>query len=1206
MLRPIYLLLLALIYTSSYAQFADIRGNVVDPKLDYAMQGALVSLIKDGATIKSVISASEGAFQFNNLQAGNYSLTVEFNGYGTYSLNFNLRSDQSKFMRIEMSMTDNIIDAVDIRDKRELDVTGGGDIPFDGDKIKEGPYSNALGTVANDPTITKFGNGLRFSDARAEQTKVSENGIIGIGLVNPTSLGIGQVRAISKGVPVMYGDFTGGLIEITSKRFLDTLSRFTAQLTSSQLLEPYNRNALETLWYHSLMRRDSQAILGLSHSMYFSHNRDGNPVAIQNYRFTDASQQRIYEQPFGLSESGDPLSAYFFTNAEDFEEIKTRNNVSSLDFYNSFTLQYAPNHKVGFAVTPSLHYNKSHLYSFSNSLFNAEHNPLNTSTTFKVNAQMSHALKQPYNDTGKLLYDSLSSFSAINYLIIVDYQQFNSQTVDPIYKDNIFNYGYIGEFRTKGEALYQFIDEDKSVTDQHGNQLTIGGYNALVGYQDTALTFQTSSKSSRNTFTQYVFDQNAIRSYEEAQEYQALLNGQQANNIYSMWYAPGTVISNYNKSQNEKLSISGILNLAWHPTKDFMYKHDVQFGFMFEQSNRSYYSLNATALWNLMPQLLNRQYIKLDTDNPILSYDEKGVFLDTVNYNWIVDPNQQTQFDKNLRAIVDGSNGYTLQNAQFIDVNSVDPDKLSLDMFSANDLWNNGNSYVNYAGYDYLGNRTRGRSSINDFLNNPAERSISSFNPIYTAIWLQDKFVLDKINFRVGVRIERYDANQAVLKDKYSLYPVRTAAEISTINNESVVHPSTIGDDFKVYVDDAESPTQIVGYRNGSQWYDERGNEIVSAELIRSKSSKGVIQPYLVDPLNQKLSDASFKDYEPELVVLPRLSFSFPINSEALFFAYYDKFAQRPNFGQSFTPINHYYYIQNNANSILPNPDLKASKRTDYQIGFRQQIGRASLISLTAGYAEIFNDINLVNVDQAYPVSYITYDNIDFSTIKNFKTEFTTQMNQIYFRASYMLQFADGTGSNVNSAQALIAANQPNLRSLFPLAYDVRHKININMSLDLYEFGDIICSPLMKNTSLNIFFNTQSGSPYTAYLNAISEAQNLGNASRSQVKGNPFGSRLPWNTNLDLSFLKKFHYREQLFEFQFNVLNLFNNLNIFNVYSYSASATDDGYLSSPQGVQQIQNQVDATSFAYLYNLKQRNPNHFGQPRTMSITLRANF
>jgi len=289
----------------------------------------------------------------------------------------------------------------------------------------------------------------------------------------------------------------------------------------------------------------------------------------------------------------------------------------------------------------------------------------------------------------------------------------------------------------------------------------------------------------------------------------------------------------------------------------------------------------------------------------------------------------------------------------------------------------------------------------------------------------------------------------------------------------------------------------------------------------------------------------------------------------------------------------------------LPNPNLKASKRTDYQLGFKQLVGKRGKLNLRAGYAEVKGDINLISIDQAYPRSYITYSNLDFSTIKSFGGDYEIALPSMNIRANYLLQFADGTGSNANSAAALIQANQPNLRSLYPLEYDIRHKFNVSTSFVLDSMARSSKS-IFKNMRLNVFANMQSGTPYTALVTAIPEAQNLGTASRSQIKGNPFGSRMPWNSTLDLSISKLVFVGKSPMTLQLNARNLLNFSNVYNVYAYSNSASDDGYLASPQGQQQVRNELNAQSFVNYYNLKQNNPNNFGAPRMVSLSVRTSF
>ena len=172
------------------------------------------------------------------------------------------------------------------------------------------------------------------------------------------------------------------------------------------------------------------------------------------------------------------------------------------------------------------------------------------------------------------------------------------------------------------------------------------------------------------------------------------------------------------------------------------------------------------------------------------------------------------------------------------------------DRFSADELLNSGNNYVTYYGYDHKGDKISGRPSFDDFFNKKDEfgnytRPIGAFEPIYIAGYIMDKFAFDDLIFNVGVRVDRFDANQQVLKDDFSLYPTRTVGEVSDINGQSVTHPTNIPSTATVYINDIEDPTTLMGYREGNQWYTSNGVAVNDLESI-TPSGYVVPQPYLV------------------------------------------------------------------------------------------------------------------------------------------------------------------------------------------------------------------------------------------------------------------------------------------------------------------------------------------------------------------------
>ncbi len=73
--------------------------------------------------------------------------------------------------------------------------------------------------------------------------------------------------------------------------------------------------------------------------------------------------------------------------------------------------------------------------------------------------------------------------------------------------------------------------------------------------------------------------------------------------------------------------------------------------------------------------------------------------------------------------------------------------------------------------------------------------------------------------------------NIQVPKDKFSpLYGVKRAAEVTEVAGIPTSHPSTIGEDYVVYGN--ADATDIVGYRNGDQWFDEKWRSLEKSNSI--------------------------------------------------------------------------------------------------------------------------------------------------------------------------------------------------------------------------------------------------------------------------------------------------------------------------------------------------------------------------------------
>ena len=135
---------------------------------------------------------------------------------------------------------------------------------------------------------------------------------------------------------------------------------------------------------------------------------------------------------------------------------------------------------------------------------------------------------------------------------------------------------------------------------------------------------------------------------------------------------------------------------------------------------------------------------------------------------------------------------------------------------------------MNYYGYDYQGNLLTTNPTLEQFFkatDSEGNRTypVKAFQPIYMAGYIKDQFTFDDLYFNVGVRVDRFDANQSVLKDPFTLYSSRNVADVKNMGTDFLI-PESMGDDYVVYVYDIKNPNKIVGYRSVFDWFNADGS----------------------------------------------------------------------------------------------------------------------------------------------------------------------------------------------------------------------------------------------------------------------------------------------------------------------------------------------------------------------------------------------
>ncbi|MEL7339309.1 MAG: hypothetical protein AAGM67_02400, partial [Bacteroidota bacterium] len=474
------------------------------------------------------------------------------------------------------------------------------------------------------------------------------------------------------------------------------------------------------------------------------------------------------------------------------------------------------------------------------------------------------------------------------------------------------------------------------------------------------------------------------------------------------------------------------------------------------------------------------------------------------------------------------------------------------------------------------------------------------------------------------------------LKDNFSLYPTFTASEVASGNLgiPAFSLPTGVGEDYVPYVNDANNPTEVIGYRNGESWFDATGAP-VSSNVIAGASG-GRVQPAVK---SSEVSVESFEDYAPQTVVMPRISFSFPITDMASFFAHYDVLSQRP--GQLFQTqssllagrISDYVFLENRPTATIINPNLRPEITIDYEAGFKQRLGNNMALTISAYYRELRNQIRFRRFANAYPFSYDTYDNLDFGTVKGFSFAYNMRRTRnVALQASYTLQFADATGSDFSSARAVVnfLEGVGVLRVPLPVNNDQRHRFTGNIDYRFSGRNAQSWGPRLKiagkdryplrDFGINLTGYIGSGTPFTRNavpVPSVASGVNIVN----QTEGTPNGVRQPWQFRIDGRIDKTFTLGGNVKtgkdgkDFKSNayglnvyltVFNVFDTRNVINVYRFTGLPDDDGYLTSDTGRQAIVSQIDPQAYIDHYTLRLANPNNFSVPRRIQLGLMFNF
>jgi hypothetical protein len=1263
-MRRILLLIIGLgmLSISSLAQIGNgaIKGAILEaPDFKTPVPYANVSLWQGGNLVTGAVTDLEGVFELKAINPGEYTIKLSSMGFADKKLK-GIRVKPNKTVYISehdaaMVSEANILIGVDIDAELEvtreiIDMDGVTTDGYDEKEFMAVPGRNLAAKLKGLPGIIGNENGSGDIFVKGQKPDAGYYLVNGVKMKSISGIpmtSVSGLEAYTSGLPASIGDATGAVISITTKSATEEFHGGIEHVTSGFKLgdryygaDAFGYNLTEfslsgPLMVKTINDSTKETQLGFFVAGNYSHQLDPRPSAVGAWKIKDEALADLQLNPLrtGFSENSViPNSDYL--RLDDFERVDVRPNTSrtAINLTGNIDVNTTKNTTLTFGG--AVNSRSGNRYDYDHSLLDFNNYPMESTLDWQLYGRFTQRFQ---NVDEKGVPKGL--IANASYTIQADYSRSQFKRENEAFKDDFFKYGYLGRFTT-----YQTVDfaiAQDSTTGIYGNiQQT---------FRDTLITFEPGDANPELArFTQRYYELNgwegfngegqamfdpdridALANYNNIQSGGGLINGDnldsRSRSVYGMWVynndlvnAQGGMTDNYSERLSEQLRLTG------QGTADIG-NHSIVLGFEYEQRVERGYSLNPRALWTIARQRSNTHLEQLDFQNGNISYPGPTIVYDRLNaapgpYDA---SDEQSFIDYNMRKVV----GLDADGTDFLDINSIDPDLYRIEYFAADELYNSGNSLVSYYGYDPYSNRTSERSQFDDFFSakdefgNPT-RPIDAFRPVYVAGYIEDQFEFRHINFRIGLRVDQYDANQNILKDKYVLFPTVKAGEEEAkdlLAEERSDHPGNIGDDYVVYVDNVQAPTEIVGYRNGDVWYNTEGAELSDAGALRV--SNGLPAPLLVNKnatSSTNVTSESFEDYTPTPSFMPRIAFNFPIARESKFYAHYDILTKRPTVGNRLDPSD-YYYLESRASSAqLNNPDLKPERTTSYEVGFEQKVTYNSAISIAAFYTESRDMVQATRVFDAYPIEYQTFENLDFSTVKGMTVSYDyRRVKHLAFRASYTLQFAEGTGSSATSQLNLARSGAANLRAPIRLSYDQRHQITANVD---YRFGDqkvegakyVMENVWVRNSGVNLQVRGGSGMPFNPQTNFTSSAL-FSNTPSPLQSGTINSANLPWKFRFDLGVDRMFFLEradtnkdDYALTASIQVLNLLNARTLNNVYRATGNPDDDGYLNSAGGQVFAENQNSEAAFQEYYAMKLMDPNNWELPRRIQVGIRMNF
>jgi hypothetical protein len=454
----IFAILLTLALRPLLAQDGKLAGKVLDR--DGAPLGFASVVVYSGDLVRyGTQTDAAGTFSIQPVTPGEYRVEARYLGAKKAIEGVSVITGQTRDITINFS--DDIsstLDSVVIYEER----------PFEKDPVVATTLTNSevknIGTrdVQSFAALTAGvfqadeGETVSIRGARNTATVYYIDGVKVRGQTNLPQASIAQLQVITGGTPAEFGDFTGGVINITTANPTPNVSG-GVELLSSQFLDNFGTNLAAVSLSGPLITRTryledtdtkfKSSILSFFLNGEYDYNLDSDPAARGIFRLRDGVLADLQQTPVIISEDGISFrSRANFITGEDFETIPTKVNNSSLRLRLLGRLDFQPADNILIKVGGNVEDIQLDNWSIGNMLFAPDPQDQFQGRNYRAWFRFQQSFPGGRNSTIKNLFYSIQG----------DYSLYQRRFQNTVHRDNFFDYGHVGSFEFDEVPIYGF------------------------------------------------------------------------------------------------------------------------------------------------------------------------------------------------------------------------------------------------------------------------------------------------------------------------------------------------------------------------------------------------------------------------------------------------------------------------------------------------------------------------------------------------------------------------------------------------------------------------------------------------------------------------------------------------------------------------------------------------------------------------------